>query len=139
VGYIVAGWMAAMFTASFLVAIPVMLAHTAGGANWVFSTVMLQQRVVDQYRGRVFATEWLLVMGMESISIFIASLILELGLLSLVPVVVVFGIVSILSGAGWLYFMVPAERQDRLEGRITQSRLVRTIPHPSTIPRLSCR
>jgi MFS family permease len=121
VGYIVAGWMAAMFTASFLVAIPVMLAHTAGGANWVFSTVMLQQRVVDQYRGRVFATEWLLVMGMESISIFIASLILELGLLSLVPVVVVFGIVSILSGAGWLYFMVPAERQDRLEGRIPQS------------------
>lgn len=121
VGYIVAGWMAAVFTASFIVAIPVMLAHTAGGANWVFSTVMLQQRVVDQYRGRVFATEWLLVMGMESISIFIASLILELELLSLVQVVVVFGIVSILSGAGWLYFVVPAERQDRQEGRIPQS------------------
>ncbi len=121
VGYIVAGWMAAVFTASFIVAIPVMLAHTAGGANWVFSTVMLQQRVVDQYRGRVFATEWLLVMGMESISIFIASLILELELLSLVQVVVVFGIVSILSGAGWLYLVVPAERQDRQEDRIPQS------------------
>lgn len=120
-GYIVAGWMAAVFTASFIVAIPVMLAHTAGGANWVFSTVMLQQRVVDQYRGRVFATEWLLVMGMESISIFIASLILELELLSLVQVVVVFGIVSILSGAGWLYLVVPAERQDRQDGRIPQS------------------
>ncbi len=121
VGFIVAGWMAAVFTASFIVAIPVMLAHTAGGANWVFSTVMLQQRVVDQYRGRVFATEWLLVMGMESISIFIASLILELELLSLVQVVVVFGIVSVLSGAGWLYLVVPAERQDRQEDRIPQS------------------
>ncbi|NBW93025.1 MAG: MFS transporter [Bacteroidetes bacterium] len=120
-GYIVAGWMAAVYTASFLVAIPVMLAHTAGGANWVFSTVLLQQRVVDQYRGRVFATEWLLVMGMESISIFVASLILEMGLLSLVQVVLVFGCVSMLSGVLWLIGVVPAEKRDRREGRIPES------------------
>lgn len=120
-GYILAGWMAAVFTASFLVAIPVMLAHTAGGANWVFSTVLLQQRVVDQYRGRVFATEWLLVMGMESISIFVASLILEMGLLSLVQVVILFGSISVLSGAIWLFFVVPAEKRDREEGKIPES------------------
>lgn len=120
-GYVLAGWMAAVFTASFLVAIPVMLAHTAGGANWVFSTVLLQQRVVDQYRGRVFATEWLLVMGMESISIFVASLILEMGLLSLVEVVILFGSISVLSGALWLFFVVPAEKRDREEGKIPES------------------
>jgi len=120
-GYIVAGWMAAVFTASFLVAIPVMLAHTAGGANWVYSTVLLQQRVVDQYRGRVFATEWLLVMGMESISIFVASLILEMGLLSLVQVVVLFGSISVLAGAMWLFFVVPAEKRDQRDGKIPES------------------
>jgi len=82
---------------------------------------LLQQRVVDQYRGRVFATEWLLVMGMESISIFVASLILEMGLLSLVQAVLVFGCVSMLSGVLWLIGVVPAEKRDRREGRIPES------------------
>ena len=121
VGYMAAGWMAAVFTASFLVAIPVMFAHTAGGANWVFSTVLLQQRVVDQFRGRVFATEWLLVMGMESISIFVASLILEMGLLSLIQVVILFGSISAVAGLCWLFLVVPAEKRDHLEGNIPES------------------
>ncbi len=121
VGYMIAGWMAAVFTASFIVALPVMLAHTAGGANWVFSTVLLQQRVVDQFRGRVFATEWLLVMGMESISIFLASLILELGLLSLVQVVILFGGICAVAGSFWLFLVVPAEKRDHEAGKIPQS------------------
>ncbi|MGB1374332.1 MAG: MFS transporter [Rhodothermales bacterium] len=121
VGYIVAGWIAAVFTASFLVALPVVLAHMAGGANWVFSTVLLQQRVVDQFRGRVFATEWLLVMGMESISIFVASLILELGLLSLVQVIILFGSISVLAGVFWLFSVVPAEKKDQIAGNIPRS------------------
>ncbi|MDE2997299.1 MAG: MFS transporter [Bacteroidota bacterium] len=120
-GYLLAGWVAAAFTASFLVAIPIMLAHTAGGANWVFSTVILQQRVVDQFRGRVFATEWLLVMGMESISIFVASLILEMGLFDLIQVVWLFGGVSVICGVFWLFFVVPAEKRDRLAGNIPRS------------------
>ncbi len=39
----------------------VVLAHTPSGANWVASTVLLQKRTPDRYRGRVFATEWLLI------------------------------------------------------------------------------
>lgn len=120
-GYMLAGWVAAVFTASYLVALPVMLAHTAGGSNWVFSTVLLQQRVVDQYRGRVFATEWLLVMGMESLSIFAASLILEMGLLSLTGVILLFGGIAVVSGVFWLFFVVPAEKRDRLAGNIPVS------------------
>lgn len=120
-GYLLAGWVAAAWTASFFVAIPVMLAHTAGGTNWVFSTVILQQRVVDQFRGRVFATEWLLVMGMESLSIFAASLILEMGLLELIPVIILFGSISVVAGLIWLFFVVPAEKRDRLEGKIPES------------------
>ena len=87
----------------------------------MFSTVLLQQRVVDQFRGRVFATEWLLVMGMESISIFVASLILEMGLLSLVQVIILFGSISVLAGVFWLFSVVPAEKRDQLAGNIPRS------------------
>jgi len=120
-GYLLAGIMAAFWTASFAVALPVMLAHTAGGSNWVFSTVLLQQRVVDRFRGRVFATEWLLVMGMESFSIFTASLILEMGLLPLLQVVILYASISIISGLIWLFFVVPAEKRDFLAGNIPES------------------
>ena len=44
---------------------PIFRAHAASGANWVFSTVLLQQRTIDAYRGRVFASEMLLVLGTE--------------------------------------------------------------------------
>jgi len=121
VGYILAGLTAMVFVASFVVAIPVMLAHTAGGANWVFSTVLLQQRVVDQFRGRVFATEWLLVMGMESISILGASIILEMGLLSLNETILLFGGMAVVMGVFWLISVVPAEKRDAAAGRIPES------------------
>ena len=52
----------------------VLLAHTASGANWVKSTVLLQKRTIDVFRGRVFSTEWLLFTIMNSISVICASL-----------------------------------------------------------------
>ena len=43
---------------SFLFALLFLLiAHTGGSILWVFSTVLLQQAVEDQFRGRVFAAE----------------------------------------------------------------------------------
>ena len=39
----------------------VVLAHAPSGANWVASSVLLQKRTVDSYRGRVFSSEWLLI------------------------------------------------------------------------------
>jgi len=116
-GYLLAGSM----TLTFMVAIPVMLAHSAGGVNWVFSTVILQQRVVDQFRGRVFATEWLLVMGMESFSILAASLVLEMGLLSLSQTIILFGSITVICGLIWMFFVVPAEKTDFISGIIPKS------------------
>jgi len=116
-GYLLVGSMAL----TFFIALPVMLAHTAGGVNWVFSTVLLQQRVVDRFRGRVFAMEWLLVMGMESVSILAASLVLEMGLLSLSETVFLWGAISVVCGVIWLFFVVPAEKRDFLLGKIPKS------------------
>ena len=45
---------------SFVVALIVLgLAHTGGSILWVFSTVLLQRGVEDNFRGRVFAADWL--------------------------------------------------------------------------------
>jgi hypothetical protein len=60
-------------------------------------------------------------MGMESISIFVASLILEMGLLSLIQVVILFGSISAVAGLCWLFLVVPAEKRDHLEGNIPES------------------
>ena len=106
---------------SWLVAIPVMLAHIAGGANWVLSTVLLQKRSDDRFRGRVFANEWLFVMGMETCSILVASLVLELELLSLKSTVLGFGIVSMIMGLIWVFRAVPSEKNDYLSGNVPEA------------------
>ena len=47
---------------NFLLALLFLLiAHTGGSILWVFSTVLLQRAVEDQFRGRVFAAEMALV------------------------------------------------------------------------------
>ncbi|OFW12401.1 MAG: hypothetical protein A3F69_03535 [Acidobacteria bacterium RIFCSPLOWO2_12_FULL_66_10] len=51
-----------------IAAICVLLAHCGGSILWVFSTVLLQMEVPDQFRGRVFAAELALVTLMSSLS-----------------------------------------------------------------------
>lgn len=99
---------------TFLILPLVLLAHAPSGANWVLSTVMLQHRTEDRYRGRVFATEWLLLTGAESASILIASLLLESGATTLRGAVLAFAVVQVLTGLLWLGAAVPAERRDDL-------------------------
>ena len=90
----------------------VVLAHAASGANWVLSTTLLQERSEDRYRGRVFATDWLLVTLVQSVSIVTTSLLLEAGVS--VPVVVL-GLAVVEGAAGllWLTTVVPAEARAR--------------------------
>lgn len=94
---------------SYLMVLLVVAAHTSSGANWVLATVMLQERTVDRYRGRVFATEWLLVMGADATSILAASLVLEYSLLPLRASMFLFATVLVLSGILWLRIVVPRE------------------------------
>ena len=89
---------------------PVVLGHAASGGNGVFSTVPLQKRTVDHYRGRVFSTEWLLVMTAESISTFVGSGLLELDWLTREKAVLAFGLLQVASGLAWLFVVVPREQ-----------------------------
>ncbi len=90
----------------------VLLAHAPSGANWVLSTVMLQHRTEDSYRGRIFATEWLLLTGADTVSILAAGLLLESRVLTLRGAVLAFAAVQVVSGLVWLATVVPGERRD---------------------------
>lgn len=97
---------------SYALVLLVVVAHSASGANWVLATVMLQERTDDIFRGRVFATEWLLVMLADTVSILVASLLLETGTIGLRAAFGVFGCTMIGFGLAWLRIVVPLERRD---------------------------
>jgi hypothetical protein len=58
-------------------ALCVLLAHVGGSVLWVFSTVLLQMEVPDEFRGRVFAVELALVTLTSSISSYITGYALD--------------------------------------------------------------
>ena len=95
---------------SYLIILPVVVAHAASGLNWVFSTVMLQERTKDAFRGRVFSTDWLIVMSADTVSILAASLVLENHLLDLRQTLIVFASLQLITGFFWLKTVVPRER-----------------------------
>jgi MFS family permease len=84
------------------VIVPIVVAHAGSGANWVLSTIELQRRTEDRFRGRAFATDWLLVTLADSASILAASLLLEAGVLTLAQGFVAFAGLQVLCGVLWL-------------------------------------
>lgn len=96
---------------SWWVIMPVAVAHAGSGANWVLSTVELQRRTEDRFRGRAFATEWLLITAADSVSILAAALLLEAGWLSLAGGFALCAGLQIACGVAWLAIVVPAERR----------------------------
>jgi MFS family permease len=89
-----------------IAAVCVLLAHFGGAILWVFSTVLLQLEVPDQFRGRVFAAELAFVTFVTALSSYLTaygldhagwsprSLALTLGLAFCVPGVIWLGILS---------------------------------------------
>ncbi len=95
----------------------VVVGHAASGGNWVLSTITLQKRTEDRYRGRVISTNWLLVMSAESLSILVGSALLEAGWLDLSGAVQAFGALQVACGLAWLALVVPRERADEEDER----------------------
>lgn len=85
-------------------------AHLASGSNWVMSTVLLQRRAPDIFRGRVFSTEWLLFTLSQSISVTFAAIMLEFGILSIRQTVLLFAMLLVGIGIFWLLKIAPAEK-----------------------------
>ncbi|NGP88570.1 MFS transporter [Fodinibius halophilus] len=90
-----------MTTSLVVMLVFVFIAHAASGANWVMSTVLLQRRTPDTFRGRVFSTEWLLFTLAQSISVLTASWVLENGWLTIQQAMVVFALSLSVIGILW--------------------------------------
>ena len=88
----------------------VLLAHAASGANWVTSTVLLQKRSEDNFRGRVFSTEWLLFTLGNSLSVVLASILLEWQLFELQQLITLYAAGLIVAGLLWLATVANWER-----------------------------
>ncbi|MFO8028607.1 MAG: MFS transporter [Cyclonatronaceae bacterium] len=100
----------------WLMLILVFVAHTASGANWVMSTVLLQKRSPDAFRGRIFSSEWLLFTISHAISVTCASLIMESDLLTLRQAMWIYAFGLLVAGALWLLFVARGEaRWNRLK------------------------
>lgn len=89
----------------------VFAAHAASGANWVMSTVLLQRRTTDVFRGRVFSTEWLLFTLAQSASVLTASFLLESNLLTIQQAMMIFAFLLSLAGVVWLFAIASREEQ----------------------------
>ena len=115
-----------------LAALCVLLAHFGGSILWVFSTVLLQMEVPDEFRGRVFAAELALVTLTSSMSSYVTgyaldglgwsprALSLALGLGFVVP-----GVLWLVMNARWkpaAHLEAPEQshsgEEEMLEGRI---------------------
>ena len=89
----------------------VLLAHAASGANWVLSTVMLQERTEDDWRGRVFATDFLLMTTVNGTSSLVAAVMIAYVGIDLRTLVLIFAVGQTISGVLWLSAMLPGERR----------------------------
>ncbi|PKN57030.1 MAG: MFS transporter [Deltaproteobacteria bacterium HGW-Deltaproteobacteria-14] len=89
---------------SFLIAVPIAFAHAASGANWVVSTQILQERVADGFRGRVFGAEMVALMSVEAAFTLLAAALLEAEVLDLRAGVLIFAAAQLLCGAAWMFW-----------------------------------
>ncbi|HEX6625448.1 MAG TPA: MFS transporter [Pyrinomonadaceae bacterium] len=78
------------------------VAHMGGSILWVFSTVLLQSTVEDQFRGRVFAAEFTLMTLAMAASNYATGEALDRFSLSPRTVAVALGVVFLLPGLLWL-------------------------------------
>jgi len=87
-----------------LATVCVLFAHFGGSILWVFSTVLLQMEVPDQFRGRVFAAELALVTLTSSLSSYLTGHFLDGGT-SPRTVSAVLGAMFFVPGLVWLLIL----------------------------------
>jgi len=105
--YLVVGFSSSLFWMLLFV----FFAHCGSGANWVSSTVLLQQRAPDAFRGRVFSAEFFLFTVAQSISTLVVSLLLEYNIVELQTAILGAATGLMCVGAVWLLTVARKEKQ----------------------------
>ena len=109
--YMAFGW-----ATSFVVALIVLgLAHTGGSILWVFSTVLLQRGVEDNFRGRVFAAELALLTLTMAISNYATGELLDRFGWSPRAVAIGIGALLVIPGAVWFITQRWWDKDERID------------------------
>ena len=90
------------------------IAHCGGSILWVFSTVILQRLVVDNFRGRVFAAELALVTLAMAASNYVTGELLDRFRISPRIVTVGIGLFFVMPGVTWFITQRWWDREERL-------------------------
>ena len=85
----------------WLTVLLVILAHSASGANWVLSTIMMQRWVEDEVRGRVFSADMLILSVAFSCSTSAAGYLMETTTLTIQQGMLIFSSIMVASGIGF--------------------------------------
>ena len=104
ISFVIAGVFYSAFgsATSFIFALVVLgIAHCGGSILWVFSTVMLQRSVEDNFRGRVFAAELALLTLTMAASNYVTGELLDRFRISPRIVTVGIGIFFLIPGVTW--------------------------------------
>ncbi|MEP6570933.1 MAG: MFS transporter [Acidobacteriota bacterium] len=118
--YMAFGW-----ATSFVVALIVLgLAHTGGSVLWVFSTVMLQRAVADNFRGRVFAAELALLTLTMAISNYTTGELLDRFGWSPRAVAIGIGALFLFPGAAWFITQRWWDKDERIDEKSEQANLI---------------
>ena len=108
---------------SFIFALVVLgIAHCGGSIIWVFSTVILQRTVEDNFRGRVFAAELALVTLTMAASNYVTGELLDRYQISPRIVTIGIGTFFLLPGITWFLTQRWWDREERpaMEHRLTR-------------------
>ena len=113
--YMAFGW-----ATSFVVALIVLgLAHTGGSILWVFSTVLLQRGVADNFRGRVFAAELALLTLTMAISNYATGELLDRFGWSPRAVAIGVGALFVFPAVAWFVTQRWWDREERVDEKAT--------------------
>jgi len=82
----------------WLTVLLIILAHSASGANWVLSTIMMQRWVEDEVRGRVFSADMLILSVAFSCSTSVAGYLMEHTTLTIQQGMLIFSSIMVASG-----------------------------------------
>ena len=96
---------------SIWIAVIVIIGHAASAINWVLSTVLLQERSEDEWRGRLFSTDFFLMTTVNGFSTLAASLMLEYTEITLREGIQIFAALQVASGIIWVMLMLPQEKR----------------------------
>jgi len=96
---------------SIWIALIVIIGHAASAINWVLSTVLLQERSEDEWRGRLFSTDFFLMTTVNGFSTLAASLMLEYTEITLREGIQIFAALQVVSGLIWVMLMLPREKR----------------------------